>query len=225
MTHRTEPFFPCDSRNWTLLSNMTHSNWTSSLLHDSKNWTLFWIWLKELKIFMIFLTQRIDFFEYDSKNWTFFSWMWLTELNFFRIWLKELNFLLNMTQRIELFVEHDSNNWLSSFFRMTKILLNTTQRIEPFLKYVPKNRTFFFLKICSKNFFQYDSQNWTHFFSITYRIEHLRVWLKELNSQNDANFLFFGFDSKNYFHMTLRIIFHMTLRIIFSYDSKYWPFF
>ena len=50
-------------------------------LHDSKNWTLFWIWLKELKIFMIF---------------------WLKELNLFWIWLEKVNFFEE---------KHDPQNW------------------------------------------------------------------------------------------------------------------
>ena len=113
MTHGTEPFFPCDSRNWTLLSNMTHSNW----------------------ILLFFdMTQRIEpFLEYDSKSWKIFMSFWLKELNLFWIWLENLNFFLECDSQNWIF--YDSKNWV--FFSMTKILLNTTQRIEPLFEYVP----------------------------------------------------------------------------------------
>ena len=95
--------------------------------HDSKNWTLFWIWLKELKKFHDFLTQRIEpflnmtrkseiFLECDSQNWTFL----LTQRNefLFSEWqrfcwirLKESNLCLNMSPRIEPFLEFHSMDW------------------------------------------------------------------------------------------------------------------
>ena len=95
--------------------------------HESKNWTLFWIWLKELKNFHDFLTQRIEpflnmtrksefFLECDSQNWTFL----LTQRNefFFSEWqrfcwirLKESNLCLNMSHRIEPVLEFHSMDW------------------------------------------------------------------------------------------------------------------
>ena len=156
---RNWTIFPCDSRNWTLLSNMTHSNWT--LL-------LFLTWLKELNLIWN-MTQRIEkswffywknwiFFEYDSKNWTFF---------------------LNVTHRIELF--YDSR--IVFFFQNDKDFVEYDSKFRTlfFFEYVPKNRTSFYRKYVLRIVFQYDSLNWTHFFSITDRMEHLREWLKELN--------------------------------------------
>ena len=69
--------------------------WTFSF--DSKNWTLSWIWLKELNRVSKWLKElnRV------SK--------WLKEFNlFFSKWLKEFNFFLKMTQRIEPFPQNDS---------------------------------------------------------------------------------------------------------------------
>ena len=188
MTHGTEPFFPCDSRNWTLLSNMTHSNWIllffdmtqriePFLEYDSKSCKIFMsFWLKELNLFWIWL-----------ENLNFFSWMWLTELNF--LWLKELSFF----QYDKDFVEYDSKNrtfvWICPI--ELNLFWNFTQWIEHFaqkdsknwtLKDYLNNKTFlwlgelglffyltqrieFFLKNITQllTFFWHHSQNWTPF--------------------------------------------------------------
>ena len=263
-----------DSKNWTFFSQMTRrldfsfSNMSDRKLFfwkkdDSKNWfseninqiiqTLFW-WLKELSSFLN-MTQRIEkfhdffdsknwtYFEYDSKIWTF-SWMWLTELNFFI----------------------DSKKWVL-FFRMTKILLNTTQRIEPLFEYVSKNWTFSGISLNGLNTLHKRTQRigpwkiiWTTkpsyelgiyltqriefflknitqklltFFDMTHRIELLfRTWLTELN------FFFLEYDSlrlnpsflleskkmtpflawlkENFFS-------HIRLKEQWSFLWKYWP--
>ena len=94
MTHRIEPF---------LLIWLTE--WNPSFQFDSKNWTLFNIWLEELNIFFkrtfsIWLKRLIFSICFEELNpfliWpnelTFFKkwdkclipfWTWLTELNFF----------------------------------------------------------------------------------------------------------------------------------------------
>ena len=80
MIQRSE-FFWYDSQNLTLF-NITRRLEPFSPI-DSKNWTFFSKWLKEVNFFIWQnMTQRFDFFCYDSKNRTLF-WMWLKELNLF----------------------------------------------------------------------------------------------------------------------------------------------
>ena len=93
------------------------------------------MWLKELNLFFVNVTQRIEplvqcdsknvtfnksmfpridrFFLNDSKTWTLFSFRcdsknWTL---FFPMWLNELNPFLDMTQRIETSFLHDSKTW------------------------------------------------------------------------------------------------------------------
>ena len=128
--------FPCDSRNWTLLSNMSHRNWT----------------------FLFYMTQRIEpfFFEYDSKNWTLFFWI-LTqriELFVFRIWRKELNLFSWIWRKdwsFSLKFWHKSKNW--TFFS------KMTQRIKLFLELCLKE----FNWLQNRTFLN-DSNFWTWFF-------------------------------------------------------------
>ena len=117
-----------DSKKWTLYLNMTHRidpfilSMTQRIQHllkyDSKNSTLFFIWLKELKMT-------------HSKNWTLFFKMTqriepsslqydLQKLNPFKIWLKELNlYFLNST------------NWISfTWINELNLLFKMTQGIE-----------------------------------------------------------------------------------------------
>ena len=171
----------------------------------------------------------------------FFFWkIWLIEIEqFFSTWVKgndsifwddseHFYFTKYMTQRI-MILFFLVKWWPKEFFlKKNKIL-----RIELLKKYDSKSWTLFFWK----------SKNWYLFINMTHSGNSIllnsfstwfkelnpfstclkklnpssRIWLKELNSQNDAKFLFFGFDSKSYFHMTPRII--------FSHDSKNWPFF
>ena len=72
-------------------------------------------WRKELSLFSVNMTQRIELFLICLKELSFFFSIWLKELNFFpSIWLKELI----------LFLKLDSKGWT--------FLLSMTQRIEPF---------------------------------------------------------------------------------------------
>ena len=57
--------------------------------YDEKNWTLFKIWLTKLNFFEFDPQNWTFFFEYDSQNWTFF---------------------FNMTERIEPLSKYDSKN-------------------------------------------------------------------------------------------------------------------
>ena len=166
----------------------------------------------------------MNFFQYNSQNWTVF---------------------LKYDQRIGLFFrEYDAKNW-------TLYFLSMTQRIEPLnfwiwlteldllFKYDAKNCTFFLKKLSkswkywtllgyhskdwtffekydSQNwtFFEFDSQNWTFFLNMTHRIE----LFFEYDSQN---WTFFQYDWKNW---TLIKIWLEELNIfsieLFQYDSK-----
>ena len=151
--------FPCDSRNWTLLSNMSHRNWT--FLFYMTQWIepfFFWIWLKELNFL---------FLEYDAKNWTFFlgydAKIDPSLLNFdtnqkiepsFQKRLKELNFLLEMCLKELHFFEKMIRR--NDFSIDSKIELCKMTQI---FQYDSKDWTFF----------QYDSKNWT--FCLIQRIE------------------------------------------------------
>ena len=114
--------FSCDSRNWTLLSNMSHRNWTflffmtqriEPFLNMTRRMNLFsWIWRKDWSFSLKFwqriepsfskMAQRIElsFRVVSQRVKLFFLEKWLEEM-IFSIWLKELNFLF------------DSKNWTS----------------------------------------------------------------------------------------------------------------
>ena len=139
-------------RNRTLLSNMSHRNWT----------------------FLFFMTQRIEpFFLNMTRRMNLFSWIWRKDWSFslkfwqnqriepsFQKWLKELNFLLELCL---------------------------------------KELNFFFWKMTRRNFFQYDSKNWTFcliqrieplFRIMTHRCKFFLVWLTEMWLK-ELNFLFY----------------------------------
>ena len=119
-----------NSKNWTLLINMTH-----------RIEPFFSIWFKELN-FWKKMSQRIELFHgYDSKNNTLFENVTRRIELFFEnttLWIWPENwtpYFLNLTQRIEpliswtwrqelsrLIFEYDSQNWTSKM----------TQRIELF---------------------------------------------------------------------------------------------
>ena len=134
--------------------------------NDSKCWTPFWIWLKELNFFCTGL-KELNFFQYVSKNWAFF----------FKIWVQNWIFFLKKNT----IPKNDSKNWTFS--------KHDSQNRIPFEK-DSKNWTLFcFFFNDSKNWtflvFQYDSKNW--FFQNAQGIEplfHMNyffTWL-ELNS-------------------------------------------
>ena len=102
-----------------------------SFVHDSKNWTFFCTWLKELSLFvaiwpsknwalLLQMTQRIEplfpqiwiieSFLRDSTNWYFFL-RYVSKNCFLLLWnhdSHELNlFFLNMTQKIEPSLQHE----------------------------------------------------------------------------------------------------------------------
>ena len=122
------------SRNWTLLSNMTHRNWT--LL---SNMTLTNIWLKELDFFFM-MNQR-------------FSLIRLRESNFFKKYHPEnRTFSGNMFK--ELFCQYDSQNW--TYFQ--HYIKNGT-----FESMTQQNWTSFEIKHVTKNWFfsnMTDSKHW-----------------------------------------------------------------
>ena len=204
-----------------------------------------WIWLRELNFFLGFLhvyffqkwCRELNpfFFEYDAKNWTFFSlnvtsriWRKWNELNpfFLWIWRKEwTRFLFDAKKRTFIFDMNDSKNSIFQTKNTHWIELtfwNMTQRIEH-LNRVSKKK---------------DSENGTllkWFFEMTHRIEPLffelfqddskswslfSIWLKELNffSQNvSKNWTFF-----------FKMLKELNLSFIwttFWHDSMNWTFF
>ena len=112
-------------------------------LNESKSWTPFWIWLKELTPFSLNMTQRIE---------PFF---------FFNI-TQRIEPLLSMIQRIESLSEYDSKKIELFFF------LNTTQWIEPIFLNVSQIEIFGWkiVKKKTKLIFSHDPKNRTRFFSI-----------------------------------------------------------
>ena len=222
MTHRIEPSFFHDSKNWTFW-NVTQriEPFSSSKKRlkefnlsqcDSKNWT-FLSRLKELNepsSFKRNITQRIEHF---------FSWTWRTELNLF----------LNMTHRIEP-LKKDSKNWTAFQYDLKELnfffdLL--LKRLEPFFWFMTQKNWTFFLEHDAENttqrtgrflnmtqwiepFFQYDSKNWT-FDSKNWTFSG--KWLKELFIfwNVTKKWTFFLDDSKNWTFL--------------FYDSKNWTSF
>ena len=168
-------FLQCVSKNWTFYN-------------VSQRIELFWILTQRIELFFLKMTQRIepfmtqklnlffndsknfsiDFFECDSKNWTFFFWggensnyrtlLLLTQrIDFFSTWLTELNQFFLILQNWTLLFNMILRNWT------LLLLTNMTQSVS-----------FFFVENVSKN--------WTLFLSMTQRIELLfQKWLKELN--------------------------------------------
>ena len=113
MTHRLEPSFQNifpknDSKNWSLFFSLWLSKWNFFLKYEYESQScIFSIRITEL-IFFFFLnmtfffqnwiiffflntTRRIEILQYDSEDSTFFSPIWLKELNLscFPMWLNE----------------------------------------------------------------------------------------------------------------------------------------
>ena len=220
MTKRIGPILH-DSKNWTLLNYhsknwifffMTQriepffeeTQWIEYFLWSKELYFLCWMWSKELNLFLLNVTQRIESLLKNMKNWSFLQ-IWLRIEPFLNLSYDSKKWtFFDMTQRIKPFA-CDSKNWNFStkseskngFFRMWLKELkffNMTQRIE------------------------YDAQNWTSLFSnMTLRIEHLfsRIWRTELNisfleydAQNWTSFL--EYDAQNW---TSHLFSNMTHRI------------
>ena len=183
MTQRIE-LFVNDSFNWASFMNLFSIRIELLFLSDSKNWTFFQYDSKD--------------FEYFSKIWTLF-WIRLKESTLFLIRLKKLKFLVdkNSTLSKELglkelnLFEHDSMNW--TFFNMTRRIFLKKEWLKElkFLEHESKNWIFEFLsKNDSKNWAflkKYDTKNWTSFqydwkifFNMTRRIEPFSItWFKD----------------------------------------------
>ena len=191
----TQRFFQYDSKNWTLLYNMTQRLGFFSPKKKLKEFDFLWLtdlnllfkifftqkkWLEELIPFFIVTLKMFFFFtkyEYDSQNWTCFF-----EHDFFFFDI-ELFF----------FFEYDSKKWNSPI---------RLRGFNFFLWYDSKNWTFF-VWLSELNFFfkKYD---------LTHRIEPLFMnffsrWQKELKSffwLKNWTFLVFQCDSMNSLRQT-----------------------
>ena len=123
------------------------------------------------------MTQRVEvFLQYDSKSSTFLVFPYDSKnwTFFFLIWLKELCFL-TWLKGLNSLLKLTQKGW--TFF-----LLNMTQWIEPL--------------------FEYDSQNWTSFLSMTQRIW---IFFLKMTQRNEPirkkrwnNWTAFCYDSKNW---------------------------
>ena len=184
VTQIIEPFFECDSNNWTFW-NVT-PRIEPFFERDSKSWTFFWTWLQELNFFFFWktwhsktwtfsnLTQGLKIFLKWLKNWTFF-FTWLNKWNLCLVWLRELNPLfLNMFQ------------WIEPSFSLTQRIelffmsRNTIQTIDFF--HDSKNWTILSTND-SKNWNIFESKNWI-FSKKKNRLKELNLfstWLKEFN--------------------------------------------
>ena len=93
MSQRVEPVFEYDSKNRPFFQMEYDSkNWTFQKKGqrielfecDSKNWTFYWVWFRELNLFLS-MTQKIELFS--------FFWIRLNEsIPFFWMWLENWNF-------------------------------------------------------------------------------------------------------------------------------------
>ena len=126
MTRRIEHFSEFDSKNRTFFFTwLKHffkiwhriglilSIWLKELnffQYDSKN-SMFEKkgWRKELNLFFLNMTQRIEPFLHDSKNWIFFRTFWIKDLNFCQYDSKELNF--DNDSKNSMCEKCDSKNW------------------------------------------------------------------------------------------------------------------
>ena len=140
--------------------------WLKEFFCMSPRMEIFFVRVKELNFFEYDSWNWTLLFEYDSKNWTYFQydskyWFFQTKI---------------LTQRIQplLFFEHDSKNstfffqmWLKKlnfFFECYSknwTLFSKTPRIEPFFNTTQRFCLWKWLKQI-KNF-EYDSKNWTSF--------------------------------------------------------------
>ena len=150
--------------NWSFLENMTlrieiferktdSKKWTFSKI-DSIDWTFCFTWPKELNLFFLYNSKDWTFssflnpfstialndwpcFEYDSQNWT-------THMT----WLKVL-----------IFFEYDSKNWI---FCQYLFLFSRNHRVEPFSTWLRENEPDFQnLTQRIEPSSQKDSKNWT----------------------------------------------------------------
>ena len=117
------------------------------------HWSFLENMTQRIEPFLLNMTQRIEPFFNMTHRIDFFS-IWLKELNFYndsknsifekKSWHKELNFFLNMTQRIQFFM----NMTIEPFFLWLWLKVFSTKKAQRI------------------DFSQYDSKNWTPFFSL-----------------------------------------------------------
>ena len=189
--------------------------------YDSKNWYIFWIWLKELNFF----------FDMTQRNWTFLLNATQRVEPFFnviqRVFLTKMTLsilpFLKYDSRIELFLKnYDSQNWtlpinmthrmepfFSIWLKELNPFRNITQRTEPFSTYDSKNWTFFSIEL-----FQYYSKDEN--FSICFEeLNPFLIWPKELTFGKMSQIF------EPFLNMTQRIDFFHTIQIIEPYFENW----
>ena len=277
MTQRIEPIFSETQLNTFLIQRIEHSFWTRltklnsffgmwlkelnrifknltqriehSSLGDSKNWTLFTKWHKELNPFLNmthrnFSELQLKKFSYEicltklkelnllftnvSKNWTF----WRKNMThrtepFFHVTHGIEPFFPKWVIEIEPFFLHDSKNWTLLFWIWLK-------ELNFFFEYWLKELNFLFL--------EYDAKNWTFFLGYDAKIDpsllnfdtnqklepSFQKWLKELNFLLELCLKRVIFLKKwleeMIFQLTPKLNFFKMTQIS-QYDSKDWTFF
>ena len=129
MSQRIEPLFHM-SYFFTRLKELNSSNVTQRFFQiDSKSWTHFFPWPKEMTLFLqndaqnwiLFLWRWLLFFELDSKNWTELFSNWLKEWNFvLKKRFKQLNFSHKYNSKIRLKELNLFETWLTELIFETK---------------------------------------------------------------------------------------------------------
>ena len=173
--HKELNFFRYDPKKLNFFVGLWLQEWSFFEKYDSKNWTLlqnitqriethfFWNMTQRIGPICSNMTQRIEpFFPYDSDNWALFL-NWLTELFFIEI--RILTHRIFFRKKKVFFFEYVSHHW--TFFGYD--WQNWT-----FFEYASKNGTPFFLKWLKEL---------NTFFPLIWlkELNTFLIWLKKLN--------------------------------------------
>ena len=86
-------------------------HWTFFFEYDSKNWNSL-IRLRGFNFFSVIWLKVLNFFLYDSLNWTFSrNMIWLIELNLF------MNLFSRWLKELKSFFQYDAKNWTFLVFQ------------------------------------------------------------------------------------------------------------
>ena len=230
LAQRLEFFFEYDSKNWIFLTQRMNffgknSQRIEHLLDITQRIELFFFQNMTQRtepscfaqfdpemFLLFFMTQILEPFSHDSKNWTFF----FTRLNPFYYVFKNWTFLKILDSKI---------SWIEPFFNTTHrywISLNTTHRIEPYIfeKYDSSEKNpFLGIRLTEIRLFLNVTQRIEPFnvLNMTQRTEpfsFFKIWPKEIEFfcwmwVQELNFSFEKYESKNWIPCL-------------KYDSKNW---
>ena len=209
MTQRIESFF---FKMWLKELNLFSTC-------DSKNWTSFWKWFKELNFCLNYTTQsqRIEpsFFITTQRIEHLFFCMWIM----FSYDLKNWFIFRKISQRIDSSYDSKNGTWRKDLKFM---FLKFDSKVWT-LFWITRRLEVFFQNSDAKIFFEKNnSKNWTFywvwfkelnlFLSMIQRMESLVEYDSKKKGMIQRIELFFEYDSKNE-------------TIFFEYDSMNWTFF